>query len=99
MLNLEFDNIEEMKKFFFNDERDFELIYTNTYQCIKEAIDNNKETILLVEITFKNMKDKVHMESEYQDFERTLETCLKYFESTEDYDKCKEISTILKKIK
>jgi len=45
------------------------------------------------------MKDKVHMESEYKDFERTLETCLKYFESTEDYDKCKEISTILKKIK
>jgi hypothetical protein len=98
MLKLEFNSIEEMQEFFFKDERDFELIYTNTYQCIEEAIDNKEDSTILVEITFKNKRDKVHMENKYEDFGHTLNTCLKYFESTEDYDKCKEISTVIEKL-
>jgi hypothetical protein len=98
MLKLEFNSIEEMQEFFFTDDRDYELIYDNTYKCIEKAIDNKEKIAILVVIKFKNKINEVIMESKFEDFPKILNTCLNYFENTEDYKKCNEIKNIIYKL-
>jgi len=98
MLKLEFNSIEEMQEFFFNDDRDYELIYDNTYKCIEKAIDNKEKTAILVVIKFKNKIHEVVMESKFENFPKILNTCLDYFENTEDYKKCDEIKNVIYKL-
>ena len=99
MLYLKFDNIEEMQNFFFKDDKDFELIYNNTFKCIEEAVEAGEDSATLVVVAFENKRDEVVMKSKSKDFEEALKTCLNYFEHTEDYDKCKKISTLIEKLK
>lgn len=70
-------------------------VYLETFDSIKDAINNNKKIAVLfiigrTEYTIELNKDQ---------WKNALQSCIKEFEKDEQYEKCIEINDLISKIK
>jgi hypothetical protein len=67
------------------------IIMRDSFRAIKDAIKNNNTTVELFNIV--NLSVIIKLSSLY--YPSALKKISKYFEETEEYEKCAEIKTIL----
>jgi uncharacterized protein (UPF0303 family) len=70
-------------------------VYQETLAGINDAINNKRKTAVLFTISNTEML----VELNKQQWIPALESCLKWFEVDEQYEKCIEIKTLIDKIK
>lgn len=77
-----------------NDEDFITFILNESLAAIKQAIKNNEKEFCLLEIS--NLECKLIVKR--KDFKKILEKIIEKFASSENYEGCKEISDIIKKL-
>jgi len=76
-------------------ELDFvDLVYDETFECIKHAVKNKKTRALLFEVN----ESGVYLTINDTEYETSLLSVLKYYENTEQYEKCIKVNKLIKSI-
>ena len=76
-------------------EPDFvDLVYDETFKCIEHAIENKKTRALLFEVN----ESGVYLTIDDNEYETSLLSVLKYYENTEQYEKCIKVNKLIKSI-
>ena len=92
-IQISYSNKRELKEL-SNKEEFRNIIMKNSFESIKEAIKNKWTTVELFDIV--NLSIIIKLSSLY--FPSALKKISKYFEENEEYEKCAEITNILKNL-
>lgn len=71
-----------------------DIIYTNTFVGIKEAVKKRAKSAKICEINSSGQ----YLAIEQEDFKAALNTALQYYEILEEYEKCAEIVELKNKL-
>lgn len=93
-LNIEYQDPEDLVSAIR--EKDFvDLVHDETLECIKHAIENKESKALLFEVN----ETGIYLIIEKDLFEDSLDSVLKYYEKTEQYEKCIEANNLIQSLK
>lgn len=71
-----------------------ELVYTNTFEGIREAVKKRSKNARVIEINSSGQ----YITIEEEDFKLALDNTLSYYEQREDYETCAEIVELKNKL-
>lgn len=71
-----------------------EIVYTRIFESIKFGIKNNLKEVVVFELG----DTETYLDLMINDWENSLNNCIIYFTEVEDYEKCLECQSMIKKI-
>jgi hypothetical protein len=66
------------------------------FLAIKKGIKNNNKKVSVCDVEIEEEQEIVRLYSSHADWPTALNSCLKAFIQTEEYEKCTEIQNLLK---
>jgi hypothetical protein len=97
MLKLKCKDNEEFINYFFGNNCDHEVIYKNIVNSIELAHHAKEDIAHFAEITFV-YGDTINLAAQRDDWLENLTCALRYYESNEQYEKCRKIVKLIDKI-
>ena len=97
MLKINLKDVDAMQKFFFGDDVDYELIYSNIYRCIEKGILQDLNKVHFASITFDN-GEQIDLECNREEFKENLTNCMSYYEKVEKYERCAMVKKLMDKL-
>ena len=98
ILKLRFKDKEEFDDFFFGPNAEKDRIYDAIVDQIEESIELNGESALFAEVVIKGDPLMIYLTLPHYNWLDSLQNALKYYEEREDYEKCIDIVSIIKKL-
>lgn len=82
---------------FIDTERDW--MYTRIIEAITDAHKNFKDKAVIFEAKIEETMSSISMESERCEWENSLSLAIKWYVSTEEYERCSEIQKLIELIR
>ena len=98
MMKITLKDADDFDRYFFGPNANKGLIYTNIHQCVEKGILNNLEEVHFCTITFDNGDDTIDMVCVKEDYSKNLDNVLKWYENTDQFEKCIQVTTLKKRI-
>lgn len=97
MLKLKCKDDNELNDYFFSNGGNHEVIYKNIVNSIELAYRAGEDIAHFAEITFV-YGDSITLDTHKEDWLENLTHALRYYESNEQYEKCRKIVVLIDKI-
>ena len=97
MLKLNLKDVDEMQKFFFGDNPDYDLIYSNIYRCCEKGILQKLDKVQFASITFDS-GEQIDLECTEDEYVQNLKNCMNHYENTEQFERCAMIKKLIERV-
>jgi len=97
-MKIKLKDFQDMEKFFYGPNADRDFIYKNIHKSVEKAIINNLEEVLFCNVTFENGDESIDMTLHKEEYSKSLDNVLKWYESTDQFEKCIHVQTLKKRI-
>ena len=89
---------DDLNRYFFGPNANKDLIYTNIHQCVEIGILNDLDEVHFCTVTFDNGDETIDMVCIKEEYSTNLDNVLRWYEETDQFEKCAQILTLKKRI-
>ena len=97
MLKLNLKDGDDFNRFFFGDNVDYDMIYSNIYRCVERGILNDLDEVQFASITFDN-GEQIDLNCKREEYHQNLTNVIAYYESVENFERCAMIKKLQERI-
>lgn len=97
MLRLNLKDVDDLNRFFFGDDADYEMIYANIYRCVENGIMNDLDEVQFASITFDN-GEQIDLNCNREEYYQNLTNVIAYYESVENFERCAIVKKLQERI-
>lgn len=97
-MEIRLKDFKAMENFFYGPDADRDFIYKNIHKSIERAILNDLDEVLVCNVTFDSGEESIDMTVHKEEYSNSLGHVLKWYEDTDQFEKCIHIQTLKNRI-
>ena len=99
MMVIQLKDAEDMNRYFFGPNADRDYIYKHIHQAVEKGIMQDLDQVPFCLIEFENGDEDAELCCVKEEYHQSLTRILKWYEDTDQFERCQQIVTLMKMIK